>query len=148
MATYISWIFKMHFCNLQPKAFNISKKKIFDPGQPYSLFIRYGIYPFFMIQQELFSKHEKTVTPPPFCTPQLKTWDLLYLTFDSNFNILRYTKPYGVLGYKPFNFVYFIFFFPFFRGLGFVFVCLVGWLVSCQFVLFCFVYCCLFVILF
>ena len=27
MATYISWIFKMHFCNLQPKAFNIRKKK-------------------------------------------------------------------------------------------------------------------------
>ena len=32
----------MHFCNLQPKAFKISKKNFFDPGQPYSLFIRYG----------------------------------------------------------------------------------------------------------
>ena len=34
MATYISWIFKMHFCNLQPKAFHISKKKKLTLANP------------------------------------------------------------------------------------------------------------------
>ena len=58
---------------------------------------------------------------------------LLYLTFNSNFNISGYNKPYGILGHKLFCFV--LFHFQVFCLVWFCILCLFGWFSVC-FVLF------------